>query len=136
MPSEILTPSYTLSGPDEADVQRAIDVCLVNPRTTPGAETFSRHVQVTRCLRGGGPISRWCSCFHCTLSVCERCGGYEGGLTTHCPGDWVGVDIGLAVYHHRLDFTTPRGWHVPAQADPRPSAMFASARGSAPAKAD
>jgi hypothetical protein len=51
-----------------------------------------RHQQVTTCRKSGGPISKFCSCEHCTLSVCSICGAYEGGLTTDCPGTPVSFD--------------------------------------------
>lgn len=71
-----------------------------------------RHKQVTTCLKGGGPLSKFCTCQHCTLSVCEVCGAYEGGLTTDCPGTRVDYDRQKEVYETSLDFTDDRGWHL------------------------
>ena len=73
------------------------------------------HKQVTACLRGGGPLSKHCSCEHCNLSVCSVCGAWEGGLTTDCPGQSVGYDRHQEVWETQLDYTDQRGWH---QADP------------------
>lgn len=70
-----------------------------------------KHRPVTKCLREDAPISRYCSCSHCTLLVCEVCGAWEGSLTTHCPGEKVGVDKQDEVYTTPLDFTVERGWH-------------------------
>lgn len=70
-----------------------------------------RHKQVTTCLRGDGPISKCCTCSHCTLSVCSVCGAYEGGLTTDCPGEKVEYDRQQEVYETPLDYTDARGWH-------------------------
>jgi hypothetical protein len=74
-----------------------------------------KHKQVTTCLRGGGPLSVYCSCQHCNLAVCEVCGAYEGGLTTDCPGVRVDYDRQKEVYETNLDYTDDRGWH---QGDP------------------
>ncbi len=71
-----------------------------------------RHRQVTACRRSGGPVSRFCSCEHCTLSVCSVCGAYEGGLTTDCPGEEVHFDKQKEVYETGLDYTDDRGWHL------------------------
>ena len=70
-----------------------------------------RHKQVMTCLRGDGPISKFCSCAHCTLCVCSVCGAYEGGLTTDCPGVKVDFDHQQEVYETKLDYTDERGWH-------------------------
>lgn len=70
------------------------------------------HKQVTACLKGGGPLSKFCTCQHCTLSVCQVCGAYEGGLTTDCPGTKVDFDRQQEVYETNLDFTETRGWHL------------------------
>lgn len=75
-----------------------------------------RHQQITTCRKSGGPISKFCSCEHCTLSVCAICGAYEGGLTTDCPGVLVDYDRQKEVYETSLDFTEERGWH---QGEPR-----------------
>ena len=71
-----------------------------------------RHKHVTTCLRGGGPISKFCTCYHCTLAVCSVCGAYEGGLTTDCPGARVDFDRQKEVYETPLDYTDDRGWHL------------------------
>lgn len=70
-----------------------------------------RHQEVTTCLKGGGPVSKFCTCPHCTLCVCSVCGAYEGGLTTDCPGEKVDFDKQQEVYETNLDFTDARGWH-------------------------
>lgn len=69
------------------------------------------HVQVTTCLKGGGPISKFCSCPHCTLSVCSVCGAYEGGLTSDCPGERVDFNRQKEVYETDLDYIEALGWH-------------------------
>lgn len=97
---------------DAEDVRRATERRLSNPCASPGVEVFRRHVQVTDCLKSGGPVSCACTCYHCTLSICKVCGAYEGGLTTHCPGERVDYDTTQAVYTTALDFTTDRGWHL------------------------
>lgn len=71
-----------------------------------------RHKQVTTCLKGGGPLSKFCSCAHCCLCVCSVCGAYEGALTTDCPGEGVSFDRQKEVYETTLDYTEARGWHV------------------------
>lgn len=80
-----------------------------------------RHKQVTTCLRGGGPLSKHCTCEHCNLSVCSVCGAWEGGLTTDCPGQSVGYDRHKEVWETSLDYTDARGWHQgdPAHRAPR-----------------
>jgi hypothetical protein len=86
-----------------------------------------RHQQVTACRRNGGPVSKHCTCEHCTLSVCSVCGAYEGGLTTDCPGTKVDYDRQKEVHETRLDYTDDRGWH---QGDPtkQRSPRFASTK--------
>ena len=69
------------------------------------------HKQVTTCLKHGGPVSKFCTCLHCTLSVCQVCGAYEGSLTTDCPGEGVDFDRQQEVYTTNLDYTKARGWH-------------------------
>jgi hypothetical protein len=69
------------------------------------------HKQVTTCRKSGGPVSKFCSCEHCTLGVCSVCGAYEGSLTTDCPGVAVNFDKQKEVYETRLDYTDERGWH-------------------------
>jgi hypothetical protein len=71
-----------------------------------------RHQHVTTCLKGGGPLSKFCTCQHCTLCVCGVCGAYEGGLTTDCPGTAIDFDKQQEVYETRLDYTDDRGWHL------------------------
>lgn len=70
-----------------------------------------KHRQVTTCRKNGGPVSKFCSCEHCCLSVCTVCGAYEGSLTTHCPGEGVSFDRQREVYETNLDYTDDRGWH-------------------------
>lgn len=69
-----------------------------------------KHKHVTECLRGG-PVSKYCSCPHCTLAVCSVCGAYEGALTTDCPGARMSFDRQKEVYETNLDYTDERGWH-------------------------
>lgn len=69
-----------------------------------------KHKHVTTCL-GGGPVSKLCSCWHCTLDVCEMCKAYEGALTTDCPGTPVDGDTQQKVYTTTLDYTDAQGWH-------------------------
>lgn len=71
-----------------------------------------RHQQITTCRKGGGPISKFCTCQHCTLSVCEVCGAYEDGLTTDCPGSKIDFDKQQEIYETSLDYTDDRGWHL------------------------
>ena len=96
---------------DAQDVERATARRLAEPNAHPDAEHHSRHVQVTNCLRGG-EVSKFCSCNHCCLAVCSRCGAYEGGLTSHCPGERVDYDTTQAVFTTKLDYTTQQGWHL------------------------
>lgn len=86
-----------------------------------------RHQQVTSCRRSGGPISRYCTCEHCNLSVCVVCGAYEGGLTTDCPGTSITFDRQREVYETCLDYTDDRGWHQGARMEHR-SPHFTSTR--------
>jgi len=74
-----------------------------------------RHQQVTTCRRNGGPVSKFCSCEHCNLSVCSVCGAGEGSLTTDCPGQKVDFDKQQEVYETDLDYTDERGWHLAAK---------------------
>lgn len=69
------------------------------------------HQRVTTC-RNGGPVSKSCTCEHCTLAVCEVCGAYEGGLTTHCPGTKIDFDKQQEIHETALDYTDDRGWHL------------------------
>jgi hypothetical protein len=69
------------------------------------------HKHVTTCLKGGGPISKFCPCYHCTLAVCAVCGAYEGGLTSDCPGEKVSFDRQKEVYETNLDYIEGLGWH-------------------------
>ena len=69
------------------------------------------HKQVTTCRKSCGPVSKFCTCEHCTLSVCEVCGAFEGSLTTDCPGEQVDLDRQKEVYETNLDYTKTRGWH-------------------------
>jgi hypothetical protein len=86
-----------------------------------------RHQQVTTCRMGGGPVSKRCSCAHCTFSVCAICGASEGALTTDCPGEKVAFDRQQEVYETNYDYTDERGWH---QGEPTKSRKphFASTR--------
>jgi hypothetical protein len=71
-----------------------------------------RHKQVTTCRRGGGPVSKMCPCEHCSLAVCEVCGGAEGTLTTDCPGTKIDGARHQEIYETSLDYTDERGWHL------------------------
>jgi hypothetical protein len=71
-----------------------------------------RHHQVTTCRKSGGPVSKHCSCEHCTLSVCSVCDAGEGGLTTDCPGSKIAFDKQQEIYETSLDYTDDRGWHL------------------------
>jgi len=71
---------------------------------------MTRHRQVTECRRGG-PVSKHCTCEHCTLDVCAVCGSSEGSLTTDCPGEEVSFDKQQEIYETNLDFSAERGWH-------------------------
>jgi hypothetical protein len=71
-----------------------------------------RHQQVTTCRKSGGPLSKHCSCEHCTLTICSVCGAREGGLTTDCPGTKIDFDKQQEIYETSLDFTDERGWHL------------------------
>ena len=73
-----------------------------------------RHTQVTTCRKTDGPVSKHCSCEHCTLSVCSVCGGGEGSLTTDCPGTTIAADRQQEIYETSLDYTDARGWHLGA----------------------
>ena len=77
------------------------------------------HKQVTTCLKSGGPVSKFCSCNHCTLGVCSVCGAYEGSLTTDCPGETVSFDRQKEVYETNLDYSDARGWHQGAERWPK-----------------
>lgn len=70
-----------------------------------------RHQHATTCRKTGGPISKHCTCEHCNLSVCRVCGGYEGGLTTDCPGTQINFEKQREIYETSLDYTDARGWH-------------------------
>ena len=69
------------------------------------------HQQVTTCLRRGGPVSKHCTCAHCTLIMCAVCGSYKEGLTTDCPGVKIDLDKQREIYETPLDYTDARGWH-------------------------
>ena len=81
-----------------------------------------RHKQITTCRRGGGPVSKMCGCEHCSLGVCEVCGGAEGTLTTDCPGEKVTYDRHQEVFETNLDYTDERGWHLVKADDGTPIA--------------
>lgn len=69
------------------------------------------HVQVTTCLKGGGPCNDLCSCPHCTLAVCAVCGCYEGSLTTDCAGVKVDYDQQDKIFKEGLDYSDENGWY-------------------------
>lgn len=76
---------------------------------------MTHHKHETTCRKSGGPVSKSCSCEHCSLDVCSVCGGGEGSLTTDCPGARIGADRHQELCETRLDYTDARGWHL---ADP------------------
>jgi hypothetical protein len=78
-----------------------------------------RHQHVNTCLKGGGPISKFCTCPHCLLCVCEVCGAYEGGLTTDCPGAKIDFDRQKEIHETSLNYTDARGWHLGDPTEPR-----------------
>ena len=76
-----------------------------------------KHKRVTTCRKSGGtstqyPLSKHCSCEHCTLDVCSVCGGGEGSLTTDCPNVTVDADRHQEICETRLDYTDDRGWYL------------------------
>lgn len=78
-----------------------------------------RHKQVTTCRKDGGPVSKHCSCEHCTLHVCSVCGEGEGALTTDCPGAKIDADRHQEICETSLDYTDDRGWHLGERRSPR-----------------
>lgn len=86
-----------------------------------------RHQQGTTCRKSGGPLSKTCTCEHCTLMVCVICGAFEGGLTTDCPGSRVAFERQKEVYETNLDYTDERGWHLLSEPTKR-SPRFESAK--------
>lgn len=66
------------------------------------------------------------TCMFCAggLFSCTRCGSFEGGTTTHCPGEQMGANINDAVYAGQVDYregewvpvgsphTPARGWEI------------------------
>jgi len=44
------------------------------------------------------------------LVFCKVCGGFEGGLTTDCPGQNIPMDTNDAVYAGKLDYREGKGW--------------------------
>lgn len=69
------------------------------------------HKQVTTCLKHAGPVSKFCTCPHCTLSMCSVCGACEGSLTTDCSGERLSLDRQDEICETHLDYTDARGWH-------------------------
>jgi hypothetical protein len=80
-----------------------------------------RHVHVDTCIKSGGPISKFCTCPHCTLCVCKVCGCYEGSLTTDCPGVKVDMDQQEKIYKEGLDYKDAGhggvGWYTRTEKD-------------------
>jgi len=70
------------------------------------------HQQVTTCRKTNGPTSKRCTCEHCNLAVCSVCGGWEGSLTTDCPGEKIRPERLEEILETSLDFTDARGWHL------------------------
>ena len=75
------------------------------------------HEHVDTCLKGGGKISNFCTCPHCTLCVCKICSCYEGSLTTDCPGEKVNFDKQEQIYKEGLDFSDAKGWYTRTEKD-------------------
>ena len=75
---------------------------------------MTHHKRETTCRKSGGPVSKGCSCEHCSLDVCSVCGGGEGSLTTDCPGTRIDADRHQELCETRLDYTDARGWHLAA----------------------
>lgn len=44
------------------------------------------------------------SCPRCTLFVCEKCGGFEGGLPDDCPGHPLAAETTDAIYAGILNY--------------------------------
>ena len=87
-----------------------------------------RHQQVTICRKSDGPVSKHCSCEHCSLAVCSVCGGAEGTLTTDCPGVKIDSDRQQEVLETNLDYTDDRGWYLGVDGSSRRSPRFADTK--------
>lgn len=46
------------------------------------------------------------------LTVCSRCGSFEGATTTHCPGEEMYQGYGEAVYAGHVDYRDGKWWRV------------------------
>jgi hypothetical protein len=77
------------------------------------------HKRVTTCRKSGGPVSKHCTCEHCTLDVCAVCGGGEGSLTTDCPSTRIDAVRHQELCETSLDYTNARGWHIAEPASRR-----------------
>lgn len=77
---------------------------------------WPQHIR-QRCQSGenGEPCGEG-PCWFCGggLFACATCGGLEGGVPTHCPGERMSVQIQDAVYAGRLNYIFPHGWVTPA----------------------
>lgn len=64
------------------------------------------HIRAThdRCTR--------LNCWTCELFICTVCGGFEGSLTSQCPGVKVSDEHLQLVYKANLDFRRDRGWYA------------------------
>lgn len=94
------------------------------------------HQQVTTCLKSGNPVSKSCSCVHCTLPVCAVCGSSARGLTTACPGEKVTFTRQQEIYETSLDYTDERGWHLGESTEPRSPRFTSPVPKLEPAQAD
>jgi hypothetical protein len=60
-----------------------------------------------------------CKDYHCddptkcifNLPSCRVCNGYDGCLTTECPGEKITKGFASAIKDARLDYTVEKGWH-------------------------
>ncbi len=52
------------------------------------------------------------SCYVCDggLAICDTCGGAEGSLPTHCPGERMQPEVSDDVYEGQLDYDVRLGW--------------------------
>ncbi len=44
------------------------------------------------------------------LALCQTCGGAEGSLPTHCPGEKMAAEVADAVYEGLCDYDAREGW--------------------------
>ena len=63
----------------------------------------------------GHKIHKSCSAPACPiceggLEFCETCGGFEGSMTTDCPGSVVSTFLADEVYRGEIDYRRGHGW--------------------------